>query len=290
MVRSSLMDDRPPLRDYGRSRAVLMGTWEYEFLPSLPAAEHSLRRIEQLLAGPLCGWPRERMLVLPNVPSPGDLPDRLMAAFEDVSDVAVFYFAGHGLISPDGQLFLGLTRSRPGMLAAASLPFDMVRDALLESRATVKIVILDCSLSGRATAASLAAGLADDVLHLMSAGTGAYTIATASAWNAESGLAQRQMSFTEYLADLVEAGIPGQPSALRLDALFNQLRHNLAADGRPIPPRLVVGNAGDFVFAYNAAPPTAFRDLEQERLRHQEQERLGQQELTKAEAELRQLS
>ena len=60
------MTNWPPLLDYGNSFAVVMGTWDYEFLDRVPAAEHSLRRMERLLTGPLCGWPQERMLVLPN--------------------------------------------------------------------------------------------------------------------------------------------------------------------------------------------------------------------------------
>jgi hypothetical protein len=261
------MADWPPLRDYRRSVAVVIGTWDYVFLDRVPAAKHSLRRMERLLAGPLCGWPRDRMLVLPNVPSPGDLPDQLITAFDDVTDVAVFYFVGHGQIAPDDQLCLGLAQSRPepNRRAATSLRFADVRQALQDSRAAVKIVILDCCFAGLATKGAMAG----DVLLDLTAGTGAYTMAATSAYATawyqdEPGLATPQTYFTKYLADLVEEGIPGQPALLRIDPLFKRLRDNLAADGRPVPHSRAVNDAREFIFAYNAAPPATHRDPEQE--------------------------
>jgi hypothetical protein len=267
------MPDRPPLRDYSRSRAVLIGTWDYAFLPGVPAAEHSLRRMAGLLAGPLCGWPRDRLLLMENEPGPGDLPDRLITAFDDVSDVALFYFVGHGQLSSDDELCLGLVQSRPDprRRAATSLRFSDVRQALRDSDASIKIVILDCCFAGLATTgAGVLAGLPGDVLDLTS-GTGAYTLAATSAYTTawyeqDRRLARPQTYFTKYLADLVEAGIPGQLSLLRMNQLFRQLRDNLAKDGRPVPQSRAVDDAREFAFAYNAAaeaqpaqPPAARR-------------------------------
>jgi hypothetical protein len=248
---------------------VVIGTWDYAFLESVPAAENSMRRMAGLLAGPLCGWPQDQLLVMGNEPGPGDLPDRLITAFDGVSDVALFYYVGHGQIAPDDQLCLGLGQSRPepNRRAATSLRFSDVRHALQDSGAAVKIVILDCCFAGLATTGTLA-GLAGDVLDL-TAGTGAYTMAAtsayATAWYEDSpGLARPHTYFTRYLADLVEDGIPGEPSRLRLDSLFRQLRDNLAADQRPVPSSRAVNDAREFAFAYNAAPPHTHRDPERD--------------------------
>jgi hypothetical protein len=261
--------DRPPLRDYGRSRAVLMGTWNYTYLTPVPAVANSMRRITGLLNSSLCGWAADRILQLKNEPGPGDIPDRLITAFDDVDDVALFYFAGHGQIAPDDQLCLGLVQSRPeaNRRAATSLRFADVRQALAESPAATKIVILDCCFAGLATLGALS-GPTREVLDLTS-GTGAYTMAATSAYatawyEEEPGLSRPQTYFTKYLADLVERGIPGQPSLLRLDPLFKQLRDNLAADHRPVPGSRAVNDAREFVFAYNAAPSESQRDPERE--------------------------
>lgn len=254
------MAEWAPLRDYSRSRAVVMGTWEYEHLPQLPAAEFSLRRMERLLTGPLCGWPQERLVTVANERGSGDLPDRLISAFDGIVDVALFYFVGQGQISVEDQLCLGVQRSRmePRRRATTSLQFADVRHALLESDAAFKIVILDCCFAGLATS-GLQSGPAGHVVDL-AAGSGAYTIAAtyayAAAWyEDEPSLAEPQTYFTKYLADLVEQGIPGQPSQLRLETLFRRLHDDLAADGRPVPMRRSVDDAREFVFAHNACPP-----------------------------------
>jgi hypothetical protein len=266
------MADRPPLRNYSHSRAVLVGTWGYEVLEAVPAAEHSLRRMAGLLTGPLCGWPAERLMLAPNEPRPGDLPDRLITAFDGITGVALFYFVGHGQIAPDDQLCLGLAQSRPeaNRRAVTSLRFSDVRQALQESRAATKIVILDCCFAGLATtrAGALAGNAGNRVLDLI-AGTGAYTMAATSAYATawyehEPRLARPQTYFTKYLADLVEKGIPGQPSRLHLEAIFRQLRDNLTTDLRPDPLSRAVDDAHEFAFAYNAAPPEAQRDPERE--------------------------
>lgn len=161
------MRDWPPLHDYRRSQAVVMGTSDYAYLPPIPAAGNSLKRMADLLTSPLCGWPRDRVQVLANERSPGDLPYRLVTTFEEVVDVALFYYVGHGQIDLDDQLCLGLTETRmePNRRAVTSLPFQSVRRALVDCAAAIKIVILDCCFSGLASSpANTLAGADDRVL------------------------------------------------------------------------------------------------------------------------------
>lgn len=263
------MTDRPQLRDYSRSRAVAIGTWEYAHLDQIPAAEHSLHRMSALLTGPLCGWPQKRLILVENEPDPGRLPDRLMTAYDGITDVALFYFVGHGQIAWDDQLCLGLKYShpQPNRRPTTSLRFSDVRQALQNSEAAVKIVILDCCFAGLATPNAMA-DTAGKILDLTD-GTGAYTMAATSAhttawYQDEPGLVRPQTYFTKYLVDLVEQGIPGQPYSLQLDVLFRQLRENLAADRRPEPQSRNVNNARHFAFAYNAAPLETHHDPDQE--------------------------
>lgn len=266
------MPDWPPLRDYSASRAVVMGTSDYDNLNPVPAAGHSLTRMVSLLTGPLCGWPQDRLRVLVNERTPGDLADQLITAFEDVSEIALFYYVGHGQIDSDDQLCLGLVKSRtePNRRAATSLPFQAVRRALLDSPATTKIVILDCCFAGLASQPdNTLTALADNVLDI-TACAGAYTMAASGAFNTawyETGpsIVRPQTYFTRYLADLVETGIPGPWPTLSLHALFTQLSYNLARDKKPIPVERNVDAGRDFVFAYNAAaPPELHRDLDLE--------------------------
>jgi ABC-type transport system substrate-binding protein len=263
------MIEGPQLHDYGSSRAVLIGTWEYRYLQPVPAARNSLQRMEDLLTGPLCGWPQDRLQIVRNEAGPGDLPDRLITAFEEIDDVALFYYVGHGQIDSEDQLCLGLvgTRTEANRRAATSLKFSDIRAALQASNAAIKIVILDCCFAGLAAKSSLG-GFSGNVLD-MTAGTGAYTMAATSAyttaWYEDDPEAVRpQTFFTKYLVDLVEQGIPGQPAGLRLDPLYKRLHDNLGADERPLPVKRTVNDARDFLFAWNAAPPETQRDPERE--------------------------
>ena len=77
------MTDRPPLHDFSRSRAVVMGNWEYTYLESVTAVRHSYERMVSLLTAPLYGWLRNRLLPLGNVAWPGDLANQLIAQFKD---------------------------------------------------------------------------------------------------------------------------------------------------------------------------------------------------------------
>ena len=268
------MTDWLPLHDYSRSRAVIMGTWRYSALQPVPAARHSWERFTALLAGPLCGWPQDRMLLLPDERSPGDLADRLVTAFEDVTDVALFYYVGHGQIDNEDQLCLALRESRPEphRRAATSLQWADVRRALSGSKAATKIVILDCCFAAAANRpGSALAGPNDDVL-AKSGGTGAYTMAASNAYGAawyetDRSLRAPQTYFTKYFADIVEAGIADQPARLRLHPVFTAVQERLAADQKPVPESRNVNSASDFEFAYNAAPPQAQRDPESDILR-----------------------
>ena len=269
------MADSSPLHEYSSSQAVVMGTWDYFHLPPVPAVANSLDRMAALLTGPWCDWPQDRVITVENERDPGGLPDRLITAFEKVTGIALFYYAGHGQIDLDDQLCLGLTGSRlePNRRAATSLPFHAVRRALLDSPAATKIVILDCCFAGLASLpANTLAAFPGDVLD-KTAGTGAYTLTASGAYTTawyETGpeISRPQTYFTKYFADLVEAGIPGHPSVLRIHPMFISLRENLARDGRPIPCERSVDAARDFAFARNAAPPQTHRDpdLELQRL------------------------
>jgi hypothetical protein len=268
------MADRAPLHDYSSSRAVVMGTWEYRHLPPVPAAGHSFRRMRTLLTGPLCDWPKSRTLTLENEPGPGDLADQLVTAFEDVRGIALFYYVGHGQIDAEDQLCLGLVGSRAeyNRRAGTSLRFHAVRQALLDSPAAMKLVILDCCFAGLASRPgnTLSAGEIAD----LTAGTGACVLAATSAdstawYETKARVRQPQTYFTRYLADLVEAGIPGQPDGLKVHPLFVELKDRLARDRLPVPVERSIDAARDFIFARNAAPPGTREDPELRRLARQ---------------------
>ncbi|MFI0898538.1 caspase domain-containing protein [Streptomyces sp. NPDC020983] len=252
------MSDNPLPTDYSRSRAVLIGAWDYSALPAVPAARNSLKRMRGLLTGPLCAWPGKRVDVIRNERSRGSLPDRLMEAFSGATDVALFYFVGHGQLHDD-ELCLALCDSPAGgpRRTTVGLPFADVRRALHECDARTKIVILDCCFAGQAARAehSLTEGTASLIDRTL--GTGAFTMAASGAYRTAwyepaARTATPQTYFTKYLVDTVEAGLPGHPQGLSLGAVFTATAEALSRDRLPAPTRSVRHDADRFVLARNA--------------------------------------
>ncbi|WP_406401771.1 caspase family protein [Streptomyces uncialis] len=248
-------------RDFSRSRAVLIGTWDYRHLRPVPAAEHSFQRMRGLLTGPLCGsWPEERVSLVPNRARLGELPHELVLGLRDAADVALFYYVGHGQYDNDDRLCLALGDSSPDpvLRTTTSLTFDAVRLAFRASKAATKIAILDCCFAGLAASQDGRLAGADDMPRspgfclLMASGE------FSTAWFENTAESPRpQTYFTKYLADLIEHGVPGRPASLALGPIFQDVAHALVRDGKPPPGSRFSDHAAEFVFARNRAHPRA---------------------------------
>ena len=170
----------------------------------------------------------------------------------ETDDVLLVYFADHGVIVPRGELCLILTDSDAEDPDITGLPYHHVREALLDSRARLKVSVLDCCFSGRAIEA-LSGGIqiasSTDI-------RGVYTV-TASDQTAHvpplAEQASATTSFTGELLDLIRTGIPGGPEWLTLDLLYRHLRDRLRQRGLPDPNQRGVDTAAQFSFTRNAA-------------------------------------
>jgi Caspase domain len=268
-----------PWRDYARSRAVLLGAWDYTQLRPVPAARKSLDRMVGLLTGRLCGWPADHVLTLRNVAERGTVPDQLMQVFDGVTDVALFYFVGHGQLHGD-ELCLALRESpkNGARRLTTGLPFSDVRAALRECDARTKIVILDCCFSGTATLPQhtlTATAAGEDKVDVIdkASGTGAFTMAASGAYQTawhepDQSTDAPETYFTKYLIDTVEQGVPDHPEDLSLRVIFDRTAIALARDRRPQPTRSVRDDADRFLLARNAAmlPPTPAKRPTHQRL------------------------
>jgi membrane-anchored mycosin MYCP len=252
------MTDHPRI-DFTRSRAVLVGTWDYTDLPPVPAVEHSFSRMVELLTSDLCGWPAERVTQWTNQRQPGDLPRRLIDLFGDADDVALFYFVGHGQSDDRGRLCLGLaeTSGEPRFRGSTSLKFEDVRTALHYSNARTKIVLLDCCFAGLATQPEAALGGVDVAGSAVC--EGAYTIAASAEYDvaryeqSDDRVETPQTYFTKCLCDTVRDGIADQGPALSLEAIFRHLVSAMESAQLARPTQANRGTASTFPFARNVA-------------------------------------
>ncbi|MEK8104843.1 caspase family protein [Micromonospora sp. M12] len=164
------------------------------------------------------------------------------------------YYAGHGLLDDNGELFLALpgTNPRPDWLKYTAIPFSWIRDAMRDSPARTRVLILDCCFAGRAlnnmSAADVENRLAD-----RSEIQGTFTLtATSDNVAAIAPVGAEHTAFTGELLRLLQHGPPvrdGHPDGddLTLSAAYRHLAVTLTSQGLPRPRQRNTDLAADLV-------------------------------------------
>ncbi|MGW1777847.1 caspase family protein [Streptomyces sp. NPDC002143] len=224
-----------PLPDPAKSRAVVIGVDSYSVLPELPSVTNNVNDLAALLSDPELWGLRgpDHCRVLLNPQSPATVLDAVHDAAAEAEDAIVVYFAGHGLVSPNGDLYLALPESHAGRLHWA-VPYEALRHQLIDvSTATSKVVILDCCYSGRALVGHMGAPveMAD---HAVVEGTYLMT-ASAETKLAWAPAKERHTAFTGELLRAMDHGIPQGSDLLEMETLFWHVRRELEAKARPLP-------------------------------------------------------
>ncbi|MFE6869303.1 caspase family protein [Kitasatospora sp. NPDC057692] len=248
------------LPDRSDSRAILIGTGTYQNtgFPALPAVANSLKGMAGILTE-LGGWPKERVTVLENPSDVRVLVPELRELITQTEGALFLYYAGHGIVLPNGQLCLALTDTTPGNADVDGLTYQKVRDLLLDSRARVIAVVLDCCYSGRAVTAL--SGPDDGSLDIK----GVYTLAASTGRAHVVPLkeqARTATSFTQELMGLVRAGVPAGPALLTFGTLYKHLARRLNALSLPKPVQGNTDTAHGFLFARNVAHVPVVRAVE----------------------------
>ena len=222
------------LPDPGRSRAVLIGASTYSHLEDLPAVRNNLSGFRDVLVAPaLGGLPADNCTVVAEPARPVDVYRTLRQQAAAAEDTLLVYFAGHGRTGSRNELFLCLPDTDPDELPYSAWPYDELRRVVADSRATKKVVILDCCFSGRA----LADQAGDEETILGQVGIEGTYLLTATAANAVA-LAppgERYTAFTGILLGLLNKGIPGGPELLTFEQIYPRLQYTLTSRQLPRP-------------------------------------------------------
>ncbi|WP_170224499.1 caspase, EACC1-associated type [Actinokineospora cianjurensis] len=246
------------------SRAVLIGVSTYDdpVLVPIPAARNSLDGMRSLLTDPLlCGWAPESVTVLADPVQPGHLARQLRALARDTEDVLLVYYVGHGQLTPRGELCLTTRDTAAEDPDFTGLPFSWVKEAVRDSPAGVRLVVLDCCYAGRAIEALSGADQIADVTHV----SGSYTLTattTSIAAHFDPSDESACTTFTGQLIDLVRTGIPGGPAQLTFSALYPHLRRRLVGLGLPQPNQRGTDTADHYVLAANPTTGAASEQAE----------------------------
>ncbi|OLE22807.1 MAG: hypothetical protein AUG49_17965 [Catenulispora sp. 13_1_20CM_3_70_7] len=243
------MDSEQPY-DYSESLAVLIGTSEYQDkrFPPLPSADNSLEGMRQILTDPeLCRWPPSRVKQLANVSDSRQVIIKLREWARKATGVFLLYYVGHGTPGEQGPC-LALSDTQEQHPDATGLEYRVIRKALLESPARVKIVILDCCYAGRAVPPVQSGHT------LFTNISGTFVLAAADlAAHVPENQELACTSFTGELLDLIRTGIPDGPRELTLHDIYLHLRARLSEVDLPDPNSGGTDTAGAFRLARNAA-------------------------------------
>ncbi|WP_411148381.1 caspase, EACC1-associated type [Streptomyces sp. A30] len=239
------------LPDPRESRAVLIGVSEYTTLPSLPAVRNNVEALKGILTSH-SSWnlPSSNCVVIHNPRIPEELVDPIVQSAEEATDTLLVYYAGHGLKGANrGEFRLSRSTSRAGA-SHTSTDYNDIREALIESTAARRIVILDCCY------AASALGVMADPTHSVAedaAIEGTYLIAAAG--ETQVAVSDDGNGFTVFTGELVRLIRDGVPDDARefidLDTVFTHLRSSLRAKARPLPHRRVRNSLGGLTLAKN---------------------------------------
>ncbi|MFF2042517.1 caspase domain-containing protein [Kitasatospora sp. NPDC058170] len=242
------------LPDPPRSRALLLGSSTYSDpdLPDLPAVRNNVADLARVLTSPRGTALASRHCVAePDRPDLAGIGALLVAAAAQAEDLLLVYYAGHGLVGPDGELYLSLpgTSSDPSLIAWTGLPFGLLRRTLATARAANRVLILDCCFSGMAidtmaTATSVVAG------QLEAAGT--CTLASSPANRPSIAPSEaRYTAYTGELLNLLEHGSTLSAEYLTLLAIHEHLARVLPSQGHPRPEQRNTRTAGRLALVRN---------------------------------------
>ncbi|MET8087405.1 caspase family protein [Micromonospora sp. NPDC005237] len=253
--------------DPSRSTALLIGTATHsqQALEDLPAVRANVTELARLVTtGPVDLVAVDRCTQLLDVPHPGEAGVTIAERCGEAEDLLLVYYAGHGLLDDNGELFLALsgTNPRPDWLKYTAIPFSWIRDAMRDSPARTRVLILDCCFAGRAlttmSATDVENGLAD-----RSEIQGTFTLtATSDNVAAIAPVGAEHTAFTGELLRLLQHGPPerdGHPGGgdLTLSAAYRHLAVTLPSQGLPRPRQRNTDLAADLVLRPGsvAAPP-----------------------------------
>jgi hypothetical protein len=235
------------LPDPTRSRAVLIGTGAYvdERIDDLPSVIRNVSELGRLLVSSE-GTGLEPVCCV-SVTDPYDVAAVLAPvkqAARQAEDLLLVYFAGHGVLFGRRDLYLAVSSTDPDE-AWTAIPYTLLADLVRDSVASVKVVILDCCFSGRATAVLLTPmPIGDGVVEQVDI-EGAYVM-TSSPGTRES-FAPHDSTYTVFTGTMLQVLSKAMCSIggpLSMADLFERVRQRVKAAGYPEPQQYTTNTAG----------------------------------------------
>lgn len=166
---------------------------------------------------------------------------RLARAAAEAEDTLLIYYAGHGILGWNDELYLTVWESDDHQIAGTAVPFGWVRSTMQDSPAAVRIIVLDCCFSGAAIGAMSTASAAVDMVHV----EGTTILTSSSATRISHSIPGER--YTAFTGELIRLLTENGDRELCIDDVYRPLSAAMARRSLP-KPKIVIGEtAGDLV-------------------------------------------
>lgn len=251
------------LADPARSRAILVGTAEYSdpALEDIPAVVANVQDLAAILTDPeLAGFLPENVRTFLN-PQRRDAGLEIARWCREAQDVLLVYFSGHGLVDHTGELMLALTDTVEELKGFSSLRISQLHDAIANSPAAIRILILDCCYSGRGIERTMA-DVGSQLLGQIEA-KGTYSLASAPRHLVSLFVpGERHTVFSGELITLLRDGVANHSPLLELSTVYHQLVRRLRDRNHPTPKVLHTDTVSGLALVRNKGYREAAQDRE----------------------------
>lgn len=215
-------------------------------LPNLPAVHNNLVDLWTVLTDPSTGiFAKNRCRVVEEPSTPPDAVRPLDLLARQAEDLLLVYYAGHGVQHPlRDELYLAVGSTDETILSASAVAFETIRDAVENSPARTKLLILDCCYSGMAVGAMSAATLRPSEVRIEG------TSVIASSPRNKFSFAPPGDRYTAFSAELIRLlkdgpSIGGLP--LTVQTLFGGLLAAMANRNMPSPQMSSRNTSGELL-------------------------------------------
>ncbi|MBE1533011.1 caspase family protein [Actinomadura algeriensis] len=246
-----------------QTRIALIGSTHFpddKQLYELPAVANNLKSLRDIFVDPdFLGIPAENCQTLYDPATAREVDEWLVPLAQESDDLLLVYYAGHGVLGEDNELYLTVRDSVQAHIYRSGVPFTWVKNAILNSPAKSRILVLDCCFSGNVF--SLMGGSADAALRQVDIeGTHVLT-ATGPGYTAKTPDDQPLTAFTGQMIELLKSGISDGPQYLSIGYMFPFLERSLVSRGLPRPHQQTKGTASNLGISRNVAFGTEVGDL-----------------------------
>ncbi|MFI5951846.1 caspase family protein [Micromonospora chalcea] len=254
-----------------RRRALLMGcgTFADDSLAPLRAPRRDVGALASTLKDPVIGGYEVTEVIDATSREALRSAERFLKDARPSDALNLLYLSCHGIQDPQGRLHFAFADTECDLLTSTTVPAELIRNLIYNSRSKATVVLIDCCFSGAfikgMQARSTTAHGVDALVHDLPEGSGV-AVLTASGENEASfedtdAPEARPSYFTEAVVMGLATGAAdlGGDGEITVDELYEYIYDRVLNGRSPQRPRKFGTGEGRLVIA-NAAAPTAPRE------------------------------